>query len=119
MARTVAKIARFGDLSTHINNKLVSHSAFGNLANPAGRAIDNVANGQPLTGRSLLDPAGAVLMKPPGPPPPPPTFPDVEGAALAMRRNVRRRGASGGVGSTVLTGGYSPTGQAAGSLGGS
>lgn len=96
----------------------LSHSGAFDFLNPGSRVTQNIANGEPLTGRSLLDPAGVILHAPPAPPPPPPVFPDVLGAQLNARRNVRRRAFTSGVGSTILTGGYSPTGQASPILGG-
>jgi len=86
--------------------------------NPGGRVSANIASGAPITARNILDPDNAILHAPPGAPPPPPTFPDVAGAQLAAKRNVRRRATSSGLGSTILTGGYSPTGQASPVLGG-
>src|SRR4051812_26233653 len=96
----------------------LSHSGVADFLNPGSRIAQNVASGEPLTGRSILDPAGVVLPAPPAPPPPAPVFPDVAGAQLNARRSVRRRAITSGVGSTVLTGGYSPTGQASPVLGG-
>lgn len=96
----------------------LEHSGVLDFLSPGSRVTQNVANGEPLTGRSLLDPAGVVLHAPPAPPPPAPVFPDVTGAELNARRNVRRRAVTSGVGSTILTGGYSPTGQASSILGG-
>lgn len=49
--------------------------------------------------------------------PPPPVFPDQAAAQDNARRNQRRRAVSGGVGSTILTGDYSATGQASTVLG--
>lgn len=114
MANTVGGLISRTSLSTRVLGK---HSGIGNFLNPGARVASNLADGQPLTARSLLDPAGAILQAPPKPPAPPPVFPDVEGAALNARRRVRRSAAGGGVGSTILTGGYSPTGQAAAVLG--
>ena len=119
MARTAgqlfSKTSPFGNTLGRVLGKNSSASKF---LSPVDTLADNLASGQPLTTRSLLDPGGYILQKPPGPPPPPPVFPDVAGAALAARRNVRKKAVGQGVGSTILTGGYSPTGQAAGALGG-
>jgi hypothetical protein len=115
MARAAGKLLQKTSLSSQV---LGRKNALGNFLNPGARVADNLAHGEPITGRNLLDPAGMVLLKPPAAPPPPPVFPDVEGAALAARRNIRKRALGGGVGSTILTGGYSPTGQAVSPLGG-
>lgn len=93
-------------------------SPLADLFHPGGAITQNMVDGKPLTGRNLLDPDNAILQPPPAPPPPAPVFPDVMGAELNARRAVRKRAVSSGVGSTVLTGGYSPTGQASPVLGG-
>lgn len=120
MAQTAAKIwnktSPFGNVSRLVG--LGKNSGVSNFLSPVDRITENVASGQPLTARSALDPAGAILQAPPKAPPPPPVFPDVEAATINARRNVRKRAVGGGVGSTILTGGYSPTGQASSMLGG-
>lgn len=93
-------------------------SPVADLFHPGGGIATNLAAGNPITPRSLLDPDSLILHAPPAPPPPAPVFPDVAGAQLNARRSVRRRAITSGVGSTVLTGGYSPTGQASPVLGG-
>lgn len=113
MARTVAKIANKAN-----PRKLLGNSGAVDFLDPGGRVTKNVAEGGALNARNLLDPANVVLHAPLAPPPPPPTFPDVGGAEINARRAVRRRAVGGGIGSTVLTGGYSPTGQASSVLGG-
>lgn len=115
VARTAAKLDLSGRLAP---KKGSSFGAVTDILNPGGRLSSNLGSGQPITARNLLDPDNAVLHAPPGAPPPPPTFPDVTGAALNAKRAVRRRAVTSGLGSTVLTGGYSPTGQASTVLGG-
>lgn len=113
MARTVGKIAQ---TISPIHQFLGKNTALRKY-NYGLNLAEKAANGEPINGRTFLDPAHAILQEPPKPPAPPPVFPDVEGAALNARRRVRRSAAGGGVGSTILTGGYSPTGQAAAVLG--
>lgn len=113
MARAVAKAA-----NTVNPRRLLGNSGVVDFLDPGGRVTRNLAEGGALTARNILDPANVVLHAPPAPPPPAPVFPDVAGAQLNARRNVRRRAITSGVGSTVLTGGYSPTGQASPVLGG-
>lgn len=113
MGRKLAKVA-----NTPRRWLGASHSGVVDFLDPGSRVTQNVARGKPLTGRNLIDPANVILQPPPGAPPPPPTFPDVAGAEVAARRNVRRRAVGSGLGSTILTGGYSPTGQSSSVLGG-
>lgn len=116
MARAVRNAAKgINRLNPH---RLAPHSGLADVLDPGGKVTMNVANGGALNTRNIIDPDNAVLHPPPGAPPPPPTFPDTAGAELNARRNVRRRASTSGLGSTVLTGGYSPTGQASGILGG-
>ncbi len=96
----------------------LTHSGALDFLDPGGRVTQNVSRGEPLTGRNLIDPANVILQPPPGAPPPPPTFPDTAGAEINAKRAVRRRAVTSGIGSTILTGGYSPTGQASPVLGG-
>jgi hypothetical protein len=114
----MSNVAKAINIPKRIFGRKYAHSGIANVLDPGGRVTTNVEEGKPLTGRSLLDPAGVVLQTPPGAPPPPPTFPDTAGAEIAARRNVRRRAISSGLGGTVLTGNYSPTGQASPVLGG-
>lgn len=113
MVHAVAKAANFGN-----PRRLLGNSGAVDFLDPGGRVTQNVANGGVINARNILDPANAILHAPPAPPPPAPVFPDVAGAELNARRNVRRRAVTSGVGSTILTGGYSPTGQASPVLGG-
>lgn len=96
----------------------LTHSGALDFLDPGSRVTQNVARGKPLTGRNLIDPANVVLQPLPGAPPPPPQFPDTASAEINAKRAVRRRAVTSGVGSTILTGGYSPTGQASPVLGG-
>lgn len=113
MARAVAKIANKAN-----PRRLLGNSGAVDLLDPGGRVTKNVAEGGAINARNLLDPASVILHAPLAAPSPPPTFPDVAGAQINARRAVRRRSVEGGLGTTVLTGGYSPTGQASPVLGG-
>lgn len=117
MARA-AKALKFPAKLDVVGRGLHSVSPAFDVLHPGGALNSNIATGKPITARNILDPDNAVLHAPPGAPPPPPTFPDVAGAALNAKRAVRRRAVTSGLGSTVLTGGYSPTGQASPVLGG-
>src|SRR4051812_5484083 len=86
MPRAAAKAASFPRRAMG-----TSHSGLVDFLDPGSRIAQNASRGDPLTARSVLDPAGVVLHAPPAPPPPAPVFPDVAGAELSARRNVRRR----------------------------
>lgn len=118
MPSSVGKLARGPAKLDFTGRALHNVSPALDLLHPGGALNTNIANGNPITGRSVLDPGSFVLHAPPGAPPPPPTFPDTAGAEVNAKRAVRRRAVTGGIGSTILTGGYSPTGQASPVLGG-
>lgn len=120
MARAVGGVFRTAARGVNKLNphRLAGHSGLADFLDPGGKVTMNIAEGKPITTRNLLDPSNVILHAPLAAPPPPPTFPDVAGAQINARRAVRRRSVEGGLGSTVLTGGYSPTGQASSVLGG-
>lgn len=111
-------IAKSHTKTSLLNRALGSHNGLNNFLNPGGRVLTNVSEGKALTARSLFDPAGVVLQAPPKAPPPPPVFPDMQAATANARRKQRSSLSGGGVASTILSGGYSPTGQASASYGG-
>lgn len=111
VARTLSKL--------NVGNRIFgSHSGIQNFLDPGQRLLTNIGEGQATTFRNVIDPANVILHAPPAPPPPLPTFPDTTGAEVNAKRAVRRRAVTSGLGSTILTGGYSPTGQASPVLGG-
>lgn len=115
VARTLTNVNKFANPAS---NLFGSHSGVNNFIDPGQRVLTNIKEGGATNFRNVIDPANVILHAPPPPPAPLPTFPDTAGAELNAKRAVRRRALTSGVGSTILTGGYSPTGQASPVLGG-
>lgn len=114
----MSSVARLISRTNPANRIFGSHNGVNNFLDPGQRFVTNVGEGNATNFRNVIDPANVILHAPPAPPPPAPTFPDTLGADINAKRAVRRRAVTQGVGSTILTGGYSPTGQASSVLGG-